>query len=277
MGIEALKKLPNVAGVGASQTFTVSIPVGAKEIEKIGLDYSGTTVAKADITNLELKVDAQPIQQFKTISHLEMMSAYYGMAVNGGEIVLPQFAEWMNSAAQAAKFNLGLSDVSVMQLTGDIGAAAVAPAIAAWSVETQAPAANGLSVEQANRLGVFRRVRNFSYQLSGAGTTEIDNIPREDILMALHLIQSANVITNVEVWANDSKVWDASAARAERVVERMGRTAQAGCYHVDFSLQNELGTQLVLSGLNDFRLKVTHSGSATLVLYSETMSSYKGG
>jgi len=272
MGIQTLKKLPNVQGVGASQTFTVGLPTGAKEYALLGLDLGGTTLAKTDISNLELLVNSAPIMQFKTVAHLENLSGYYGQAVNSDEVVLPFFLEWMNDALMGGKFNLGVGDVDVLQLRGDIGAGAEAPLIEAWAVETQRAAMQGQGIASANRLGVFRRVRNYTHALTGAGTTEIDNIPRQEILMALHLIQSSDVITNVEVWADDVKIWDASKSRMERRVERAGRTRQTATYHVDFMLENELGTAMVIAGLRDFRLKLTHSGSATVTLYTELMS-----
>ena len=272
MTISTLKKLPNVQGVGASQTFTIGMPTGAKEYKTVGLDMSGTTFVKTDISNLELLVNSSPVQQFKTVAHLEAISAYYGLDVNANEVVLPFFLEWMNDALMGGKFNMGVGDVDVFQLRGDIGSGAVAPLINAWSIETQRAAMDGQGIAAANRLGVFRRVVNQTVSLVGAGETEIDNIPRNDILMALHMIQSSDVITNVEVWCDDTKVWDASASRAERVVERVGRTKQSDCYHIDFMLENELGTALVIAGLRDFRLKVAHSGSATVVLYRELMS-----
>lgn len=271
MGIHAIKKLPNVQGVGANQTFTVGLPTGAKEYMKIGLDMSGSVFAKTAITNLELLANSNPIMQFKTVAHLENISNFYGWDVNANEIVLPFFLEHFNDALMARKFNLGVSDVDVLQLRGDIGTA-TAPAIAAWSVETQAPSMAGQSVVDANRLGVFRKIRNYTYTLTGAGTTEIDNIPREGLLMAMHLIQTTGNITNVEVWADDVCIWNASASRAERIQERVGRTVQANTYHIDFMQENELGTSMLLSGLRDFRLKVDHSGSDTVVLYTESMA-----
>lgn len=276
MTIHTHKKLPNVQGVGANQTFTVGLPTGAKEYMLLGLDMSGTTFAKTDISNLELLVNSSPIMQFKTVAHLEKISAYYGLNVNSNEVVVPFFLEWMNDALMGGKFNLGVGDVDVLQLRGDIGAGADAPLINAWSKETQRAAMAGEGIAAANRLGVFRKVKNYTYSLTGEGETEIDNIPRQEILMALHLFQSSDVITNVEVWADDTKIWDASASRMGRIVERAGRTKQAASYHIDFMLENELGTAMVIAGLRDFRLKVAHSGSATVVLYSELMSGSAG-
>ena len=161
----------------------------------------------------------------------------------------------------------------MLQIRGRI-AGATAPELTAFSREIVVADDSGAPSGQGNALGLFRKVRNFTYSLVGAGVTEIDNIPREAFAMAIHLIQTTGNVTNVECWVDNVRVWDASDARMESVVERAGRVRQANVYHLDWMLRNELGNQLTLAGTQDFRLKVTHSGSDTLNAYVEYLSDF---
>ncbi len=272
-----VKKAPNLSGVAdGGSTMTLTLPVGAKEIEKVMFDLAGTTKPKTAFSNHEVKVNGVTIQNYKTTAHLENIMGYYGLDVNSDEIAFPFNREFLQNAAHAAAFNLGLGDVDTFQISSDISDAVSADiAVTAWYQEIQRRF-DGMSAAQANALGVFTRVRNFVYTLSGAGETEIDNIPKQGFLQAMHLIQSSDVITNAELWAGETKIWDASASRMERLVERSGRVRQSATYHIDMMLKNELGEQVLLDGLSDYRLKLAHSAGATLTIYHETMDSWRG-
>jgi len=270
-----LKKLPNVSGVAPNSTATVSVPVGAKEIEDIGLEMAGTTITESLFSNFEFKVDGVTLQAFKTSAHMKAIRAYYGQQNIADEQVLSFFRDYLQNASQSAAFNVGLGDVQVCQLSFDIGAASSDVTVTAYERAVQRQI-KGLSARDANKLGVFTRVRNFVYTLSGAGETEIDNIPKQGFLQAMHLMASSNVITNAELWIGEEKIWDATRARMISVVEAAGRTRQTNAYHIDMMLRNELGREVLLDGVSDYRLKIAHSGAATITLYHETLDSWRG-
>ena len=275
--LQLLKTLPNVQNVAANSTATIGVPVGVKSYEHIGLEQGGTTFTKAQVTNLEVLLNGSPIHQYATAVHLELISAYYGYDVNSDEIIVPFKRSYLTKDSEAERFNIGVADVATAQIQTDI-TGATAPTMAAFDRETIVRAANddNATVVKKNRLGLFAKVKKFTHSLVGSGVTEIDNIPREAFLMALHMIQSSDVITKVEVWLDNQLVWDGSKTRMTNEVNRAGRAKQSNCYHVDFLLANELGGQLVLQGSQDFRLKVSHSGACDLTTYVEYQTSFSG-
>lgn len=277
IGIDILETLPNVQNVAEASRFVVAVPSGVKSIRSIGLEMSGTTFDSSHVDTLEVLANGKPLQQYREAAHLETIQAYYGANVASGRLLVDFERSHLTQAIDREKFLMGLADISTFQLQGNI-AGSTAPALAAYEQKTvvRRGGDNAPSVKKRNELGVFTKVKNFTHTLTGAGTTEIDNIPREAWLQALHLIQSADVITNVEVWADGRKVWDASAARMEMVVEDAGRTKQASTYHIDWMLANELGGQFPLAGVQDFRLKIDHSGGATVTAYAEYLSTFSG-
>lgn len=277
IGIDIIETLPNVQNVAEASRFVVSVPTGVKSIRGIGLEMSGTVFASSHIDTLEVLANGKPLQQYREAAHLETIQAYYGTNVAAGRLLVDFERSHLTQAIDREKFLMGLTDISTFQIQGNV-AGSTAPVLAAYEQKTVIRRVddNAPMVKKRNELGVFTKVKNFTHTLSGSGTTEIDNIPREAWLQALHLIQSSDVITNVEVWADGRKVWDATKARMEMVVEDAGRTKQASTYHIDWLLANELGGQFPLAGIQDFRLKIDHSGGATVTLYAEYLSTFAG-
>lgn len=281
--LQRMIELANVQGVAPGQTFTIGFPTGVRSYELAGLELSGgaaPALAKTHLSNLEVLAQGKPIQQYKTVAHLEAITQYYGYNIGGALLVeIPWRREHLTIDDEAEKFSLGTADLAVLQLRGDISATPDGAAITAYAIETvtQPNAKPTPEVVRAlNRLGLITKVRNFTYSVTGAGTTEIDNIPREAWLQAIHLIQANGLVTNVEAWIDGQVIWDASTARMEALVERFGRTRQANTYHLDWMLKNELGSQLPIQQAQDFRLKIDHSGNDTITLYAEYLSSFGG-
>ncbi|MBQ0721015.1 MAG: hypothetical protein KBT88_03520 [Gammaproteobacteria bacterium] len=277
IGILEISTLPNVQNVADASRFVVGVPVGVKSINKLGFELSGTVMSSALIDTVDVSVNGTPIQAFQEAVHAELIQDYYGEITPADRFALQFGRSHLTRKSERELFFIGCADVDTLQIQGNI-AGATAPAIAAYEQKTvlQQVGEKGQAVANRNRLGLFTKVKNFTYTLTGAGTTEVDNIPREAFLQALHLIQSADVITNVEAWVDGRKIWDASKARMTNEVQDAGRTKQASTYHLDWMLENELGSQLPLVGSQDFRLKIAHSGGATVNLYAEYLSTFAG-
>ncbi len=277
IGIDIPETLPNVQNVAEGSRFVVSVPAGVKALRSVGLEMSGTTFNSSHVDTLEVLANGKPLLQFREAAHLETIQNYYGVNVAAGRLLVDFDRSHLTQAVDREKFVMGLADINTFQIQGNI-AGSTAPALTAYEKKTviRHTGDKPVDVKKKNELGVFTKVKNFIHTLTGAGTTEIDNIPREAWLQALHLIQSADVITGVEVWADGRKIWDASKARMENMVEDVGRTKQTSTYHIDWLLENELGGQFPLAGVQDFRLKIDHSAGATVTLYAEYLSTFAG-
>jgi hypothetical protein len=115
--------------------------------------------------------------------------------------------------------------------------------------------------------GSHLRIQRFSDQMALQGTKEVSDLPRGAYnMMALHLTTAA--IDDVEVLADNRKIFDTDRVvrRAEQTI--LGRSPQAGFTHIDFMTENRLSEALPMA-LNDFRLKldVTTAGQ-TWKLYA---------
>lgn len=276
IGFDQVATLPNVQNVANGARFVVSVPTGVKSIEQIGLELGGTFTS-AMISNLEVLANGKPIQSFAEASHMELIQDYYGDNTPADRVVLNFGRNHFKDRADRERFFVGAGDLATLQVQGNV-AGATGPTLTAYERKTilRRGGDKPQDIRGRNNLGLFTKVKNFTYTLTGAGTTEIDNIPREAWAQAIHLIQSADVITAVEVVIDGVKIWDASKARMTNIVQDAGRIKQASVYHIDWMLSNELNSQLPLAGVQDFRLKVSHSAGATVNAYVEYLSTFAG-
>lgn len=266
-------RMPNVTNVGEGQTATVGITTGKHTFESVVLGL--TDIAKTAIRDLEVRVNSKPIQSFKTVEDMEAISGYYGYLVKTGRVVLQFFRKHFVSSAQARTFNLGMADVDVAEVSFDIGdlAEGASPKVSAYSPK-YTHIRDGAPDKDTNKLGAITKIRHFTKAFSAQGRFEIDDLPKEMFLQALHL--KSEKISHVRLEVNGQTVWDLSKTEMEEYLTDHGRKPQAGWYHLDWMLTNELGGQLSFSGVNDFRLILEMDDPDTVVIYPEYWSGLGG-
>ncbi|KEQ15666.1 hypothetical protein GZ77_03540 [Endozoicomonas montiporae] len=232
-----------------------------------------TDIDKSAVTEIHVKANSKPIQSYKSVADLEAIQKFYGYHVASDEIELTFKRKHFTSAAQARVFNMGVYDLNTAQIEFNIGAATGSPAIDAYAPR-YSHTKNGQVHADANGLGSITKVRNFTYGATAAGDFEIENLPKEMFLQALHL--KSDKIEKVRIEVNGQTIWELSKARMQDYLKRSGRNPQSGWYHVDWMTDNELGNQVSLQGLSDFRLILEMSGADTIVAYTEYLSGLGG-
>lgn len=277
MTASMLLDLPNVQGVAVGQQTTIQCPVGKIQYENMNIQRGGTQFTKDQLKNIRVEVGGKPIMEFKNATQLDLINAYYGRDVAADSSTIHFYKPEFLEPAQAQGFNLGLSDVSVLQTRFDIDAGAVAPTVTANRTQWQAPGANDTELYNNNRLGAFTKTRRFTKTASGAGDFEIDDLPREAYIQAIHLICAAgDNISSCEVKADGITVHKSTVTQMTEYVERYKRVRQTNTYHIDFMLKNMIGGQLPVAGLSDFRLILNMAAGDTIDVYVEYLSGYAG-
>lgn len=282
MAVAILDNVTKVDNVSTGSNFTVSHAVGAFALDRLKLELGGD-LAKAHISKIALRANTLPFQEYETVAHLEAIRAYYGAPVNSSEIAFGFLPTHFKHEVDAIRMVLGLENLTSFTVTGKISSTPVNPTMKAVSRGRQLPVLDipGAGRINPNRTGFVTKVRNFSKNLSGAGTTDIVDIPRnEGWLQAIHIFHTGNV-TGAQLWAGRVCVWntpaiDGGIARMQSEVKEGGRTPQTNVLHIDTMLSNELGDELPLAGLSDFRLKLDHSGNDNVVIYVEYLGGIPG-
>lgn len=272
------RKLPNVSPVSAGASVTISVPTGNRSIAGISIKLTG--LAKTDITEINVNPVSKAFQRFKTTADLEALSAYYGDVIKPDIIYIPAKRNHMVLPVEGRYFNWGLDDVSIFDVTLEIDAGVVGtPAIeASVDIYVNDPLPG---LPRPNAFGRGTKIRQYSHYFAGAGEFEIDDIPREAALAAIHFGSSA--ITKVHAEIDGLKVWEGDVELMTHQVENAGRVRQADWFHVDWQLENELGTQLAIgkdsSGgdlVSDMRFFITTSGATTVKTQVEYLSGLGG-
>lgn len=265
--------IPKVANVQPGANMAMNVDVGVASVEKIGLEISGGLL-KTNLTDIDIRIDGQTIQEFDTVADLEMMSAYYGRNVSAAEVSLYFRRYEFASPEMSNLYNIGMSDIRTFQIFSKIdGAANPASNVEGFKLETQIPAIRGGSVVQNNKLGLFTRIQRFTFAPNGAGKFEIDSIPRKNgFIQAIHFVSAGGLINSIVGKANHNVFYEASDARMEKHVEDHGRVRQANVHHVDWMLQNTMGNQMAVAALNDLRFELDMAGADTVTAYVEYLS-----
>lgn len=244
----SLKKLPNVQNVVAGESFTIEIPVGAT-FEQIMLDVQGMTTAQ--LTNLEVQINGTTFQKFDDLVQLDALNSYWARPFSGNFHTLffnrPEFREDYRGITA-----IGTQDVQTFVITGDIDAAAAAPAIVAWA-----------ETSLGQPLGLVTMIKKLPATFAASGEQDIDKIPRKGKILAQHFGKAD--VNNVVIERDNSKLIDAPKSVLEQTqknAERPRVPQTASFTHVDYVLDGLPGNALEVieyadgSRVEDVRAKI---------------------
>lgn len=138
-----------------------------------------------------------------------------------------------------------------------MNAAAVGTTLAARAVQ---------SIPQ--NLGLFKKIRRFTYSPGGALDFEISDLPKGDVINWLAFQFSANDLNRLRVERDNFTVFDREDQLNERIQADGVRVPQGSQFVYD-PTEEGVGTEgLLTAGVNDLRFIATMTGAATLVLHS---------
>lgn len=251
-----LKKLPSLTNVAAGLTAVLNCPLGLT-YDRILLEYSGTSVTRAMMKNIQVKINGKPIQTFKDADELQNINDYYGRADNTGFVSLYFNRPELDNVGSQRLTGLGTMDIQTLSVELDI--------------DSGAPGDFALKAH-ANRsepqpLGLVTKVKAFPMSSAVSGEIEIDNIVKGPRIAAIHLFKSD--ISNIEVDIDSQKIYEASKGLGEVLQKEHGRVpVTASATHIDFMLEGDEGQALITGGASDFRLRptLTTSGAVRVVV-----------
>ncbi|NIB44723.1 hypothetical protein HBA55_34405 [Pseudomaricurvus alkylphenolicus] len=229
--------------VAAGADTSLTLPVGGNTYERIMLEYSGVTLAQ--LQNLEVRLNGDPIQHFKTALQLEEINDFWGRPKTSGIITIWAIRPEMMNAQQRRMTAWGTQNVQTLSIHLDIDAAAASPSLKAHAIVS------------APRPMIFvTKVKQFSDNSAVSGKVDIDNIPRGPRIYAIHLFKSD--ISDVEIEMDNVKFYDSTKTLSEAIQKENGRVpVTAKATHIDFIGDNDVGNALITANARDFRLKPT--------------------
>lgn len=247
-------QLPAFTPVTAGSDTSVSLPVRGNTYEKVTLQYSGVTLAQ--LKNIEVRLNGDPIQHYKTGTQLEALNDFYGRPKTAGFLTIWAIRPELTNIAQRRLTAWGTMNVATLSIHVDIDAAASAPALTAHA-----------TVSAPRNMEIITKIKQYPHNSSVAGQVDIDNIPIGPRIMAAHFFKAD--ISDMEIELDNVKFYDASKTLAEAIQKENGRTAAtASCTHVDFMGDDDISNALVTANARDMRFKPTldTSGATDIVV-----------
>jgi len=261
-----VKQLPSIANVAANASVVLNCPVGLT-YEKITFVQGGTAFTRAQMTNIEVKVNGKSIQSYLDGTELDEINDYYGRADTANYLTLHFNRPELRDLVQSRLTALGTADVQTLTVELDI-TGATAPTLKAFAV-----------LREPEPLGLITKVKAFPVTFATAGKQDIDSIPGNGPrIAAMHLFKSD--VSDVEVEVDSIKVVDASKTEGEVIqkeampVARVPQTAVAT--HIDFLLDGDTAQALVTKGVQDLRVRPTLTTSGAVRAVVEYLDGFGG-
>ncbi len=247
-------QLPSWTPVAAGSDTSLTLPVGGNTYERILIEYSGVTLAQ--LKNIEVRLNGDPIQHWKTGTQLENVNDFYGRPKTAGFLSLWAIRPELTNIAQRRLTAWGTLNVQTLTIHLDVDAAAAAPVLKAHAI-----------VSAPRPMQVVTKVKQYPFNSSVSGQVDVDNIPRGPRIMAAHFFKAD--VSDIELEIDNVKYYDASKTLAEAIQKENGRVpVTASCTHVDFMGDNDIGNALITQNARDMRFKTTlgTSGNTDIVV-----------
>ncbi len=244
--------------VVAGSTATLVLPPGPT-YERLVLQLGGTTMTKALMTGIRLKMNGKTILD-TTGTVMDKMNTYEGLAVDANFLVL-DFSEITarDQVGQSISALGTAAGVANLSLEIDIGGGAVAPTIKAYS---------WLSAPKA--VSVISKLLKYPTSFSAAGTQSI-RIPfgaQGGSLIKRIYFDSANM-TGAEIKMNGISIHKSTKAVNDFIGKDNKRVPQTGLYVVDFVVDGNMTEMLNTVPATSLEVWVTLSAADTVNTYVE--------
>jgi len=258
MALKVTRRMPSWEGVVAGQTATLRLPIGLT-FHQLWNEFTGVTLAQMD--EIRVVANGQTIQQWESGTDLDRFNQYEGRSAASGIVAIDFDRFGLNEQSEREFTALGTgapndpTPLTTLQVEIDINAGAAASTLASRALQ---------SVPQP--LGLFKKIRKFTYSPGGALDFEISDLPKGDVINQLAFQFSANDLNRLRVERDTFVVFDREDQLNERIQADGVRVPQASQFVYD-PTEEGVGTEgLITAGVNDLRFIATMTGAATLTL-----------
>ena len=265
MTLKVTKKQQSFTGVpagGVAGTAQCVLTLGLS-VEQIAFTYSGVTLAQ--MTGIRILANGKEVMNFRSGTELDAFNTYSGRAAAAGILVVDfcRYGMRTRMAEEMTKFGTGFPyngdkksplfnpvEVTLLTMEIDISAAAAGAVLVAYALSSD-PAPTG----------VIQKVKRFQPAFN-AGETQIDNLPRGDIMNTV--FANAADITALRVERDGYTVFDRPDALND-LFQNDGVRVASAAYFVYDPTENGNGSEgLVTSNVGDLRFIYTKTGAAAV-------------
>jgi hypothetical protein len=272
-------KMPAPNAVAVSSTTTFKVPIG-RRYHALSLVGSATTFAVDDLSEIRVIANEQVIQRF-TGADRNTMNQFLGRDAAGisaarFDLVIPfdRYGLLNREAEEESALNTGSRDEAGRAITSlsveiDINATPTGtPRLEMYATQSE---------QLAGGPGLVPYIHKVTKDFASADIYDISDLPRggrtNQFMDMVFMKPSAGTLENLQVFANDVKLFERTAEQNERRQRDGVRIPQGGWYVIDKTEHGYGGDPFDLRALNDWRIKLTASQAMSLKMYTH----YLGG
>lgn len=272
MALKLTRRAPGFDGnVIGSNTVTLRLPIGLT-YHQVFIEYTFlTTLNLADsVAELRVMLNGKPIWSIQA-SELDKINQFQSRAAADGVsgILTIDFDRYNLRTRPATEFtSIGTgmagdaTPVTTFTIEMDIKAAVTGGTLSAR-----------IRQSESRMLGMFKKLRRYINAFGGAGTFEIDDFPKGDLINAVHFFESANDIDRLRLERDDFVMFDRTKELNGRIQSDGVRTPLANLYVYDTTEEGDGTDQLVTKGVNDLRWFLEIDGAMTVTSLVEYIGS----
>ena len=265
MTLKVTKKQQSFTGVpagGVAGTAQCVLTLGLS-IEQIAVIYSGVTLAQ--ITGIRILANGKEVMNFRSGTELDAFNTFFGRAAASGILVIDfcRYGMRTRAAEELTKFGTGFRvqpdptkeafnpvAITLLTLEMDIAAAAAGAVLTAYALSSD-----------ASPTGLIQKVKRFQPAFN-AGETQIDNLPRGDIINTV--FAKATDLTALRVERDGYTVFDRLDALND-LFQNDGVRVASAAYFVYDPTENGNGSEgLVTANVGDLRFIYTKTAAAAV-------------
>jgi len=249
-------------------TVTLKLPIGLT-YHQVYTEYAFQDGAAAALTlanavgEIRVVANGKPIWNIQA-AELDKRNQFHSRAAAEGILTIDfdRYNLRTRSAEEFTSLGTGVAGdpTPVTTLTIEMD---LKPAVASGSLSSR------LRQSESRPLGLFLKLRRYVHSFNGAGTFEIADLPKGDLINGVFFYESANDIDHVRLERDDFVMFDRSKELNSRIQADGVRTPQADLYVYDTSEDGNGTDQLVTAGVNDLRWFLTIDGAMDMVALVE--------
>lgn len=272
--MKTTRPMPSMQGVSASQIATLTMPIGLT-YHALLLKYSGVTLAQ--MTEIRIKANGRQIFS-QSAADLDLTNQYLGLAASSGLLYIPfdrsnlltRQGQEISAIGTGAPFNndpnspaFNPTPLSTLQLEIDLAAGT-------------SPVLSSKAIQSAPRpLGAIIKRRRFNYNQGGAGTFEISDLPKGDLIDKIYIKTSADNLTRVQLERDNFLTFEREPAENNLLQSDGVRVPQTNLFVID-PTERGFGAESIVSAISDFRLKFDASDATNYTIYVDYFGSLGG-
>jgi len=270
------------SAVAPSSTVTFVLPIG-RRYHGLQLKGSGTGLSFGldCITEIRINANSKPIQRFSALDR-NSFNLFDGMEDariddDNFTLVLPfdRYHLGTKAGEEETALNTGSADstgksINYLSVECDIAASGFTgtPLLEMWATQSESLAGGAGTIPY-----ILKSTRDYA----SAATYELSELPRGGVTTQfvdrVFLKPSTGTLDNLEVYANQTLLFQRKAALNELIQRNGVRIPQAGFYVIDRTEHGYGGDPFDVRGLDDWRIRFDTSAAMTVTAYTH----YLGG